>query len=219
MFFANLHNYIFNFTKFYNKYESCNYFIDKTAKISPTSIISNYVSIGKNSVIKDRVIIKKGAIIGNNVEIREGAIIGPEISEEVVKDNEFISLKHDSYVKIGDNSKIGVGTTIARGCLGKPTEIGSGSRICDHVFISHGVKIGDNTYIASGSNVSGSAKIGNNIWIGPSVTITNNITISDGASITIGSVVVQDVTKSSKVTGNFAVDHVRFMKDWIRKIK
>ena len=175
------------------------------------------VSIGRNSVIKDRVIIKEGTIIGNDVEFREGAIVD-QISDEVVKNNEFISLRHDSYVKIGDKSKIGVGTTIARGCLGKP-EIGSGSRICDHVFVSHGVKIGDNTYIASGSNISRSAKIGNNIRIGPSVTITNNITISDGASITIGSVVVQDVTKSSRVTGNFAIDHVKFMKSWIRKIK
>lgn len=54
--------------------------------------------------------------------------------------------------------------------------------------------------------------IGDNVWIGPGVTITNGIEVGNKASISIGSVVTKSVNDGSTVTGNFAIDHSKFIE-------
>jgi UDP-3-O-[3-hydroxymyristoyl] glucosamine N-acyltransferase len=114
---------------------------------------------------------------------------------------------------------MGVGTVIARGLFGLPTHIGERRRICDKVYIAHCGQVGNDNYIASGSNLSGSVTVGNELWIGPGILVTNGITISDNANVTLGAVVASNVKPGERVAGHFAIDHVKFMKDWIRKKK
>jgi UDP-3-O-[3-hydroxymyristoyl] glucosamine N-acyltransferase len=59
--------------------------------------------------------------------------------------------------------------------------------------------------------VLGSARIGDDVWIGPNATISNQVQIGDGAAVSLGSVVVRDVRSGQRVSGNFAVDHRRFL--------
>ena len=66
--------------------------------------------------------------------------------------------------------------------------------------------------------VAGSTTIGDDVWIGPGASISSEIVIGNGASVTIGSVVVRDVAPGQKVTGNFAVDHKKFIA-FMRKIR
>ncbi len=59
--------------------------------------------------------------------------------------------------------------------------------------------------------VAGSAKIGDDVWIGPSASVSSGVEIGDGASITLGSVVTKNVAPGQRVTGNFAIDHDKFI--------
>jgi acetyltransferase-like isoleucine patch superfamily enzyme len=49
------------------------------------------------------------------------------------------------------------------------------------------------------------------VWIGPNATIASEITIGDRANITLGAVVTRDVAADQHVTGNFAIDHKKFI--------
>ena len=215
--FVSLQNHLYTDTNFYKT--DSTYEIPSCCKIAPTAIVEDGVKMGRNCIIKDNVILKARTVLGDNVVVREGAIIGPEISEERIIENKYVALRHDSFVSIGSDTIVGVGTVIARGLFGLPTRIGERCRICDKVFIAHGCQVGNDSYIASGSNLSGSVTVGNKVWIGPGVLVTNGITIADHANVTLGAVVATNVKSGERVAGHFAMDHVKFMKKWIRDRK
>jgi UDP-3-O-[3-hydroxymyristoyl] glucosamine N-acyltransferase len=217
--FYKLHNYLYTKTNFYGKKILKDPVIPKSCNVSPSAIINNGVIMGENCVIKERCVIKSGTIMGDDVVIKEGAIVGAEITEIKMIGGKNISIKHDSNVIINDEVEIGINSIVSRGILGQSTIIGNGTRVCDQVFVSHRCQIGENSFIASGVNISGSSIIGDNVWIGPGAVISNGIKIEDGADITIGSVVVDKVSAGEKVTGNFAIPHMKFMLDWMRSKK
>jgi UDP-3-O-[3-hydroxymyristoyl] glucosamine N-acyltransferase len=59
--------------------------------------------------------------------------------------------------------------------------------------------------------LAGSVRLGNDVWIGPNSTISNGVTVGDGAKVSLGAVVTRDVPAGARVTGNFAVDHEKFL--------
>ncbi|OYV07782.1 MAG: UDP-3-O-acylglucosamine N-acyltransferase 2, partial [Methanosaeta sp. ASP1-2] len=52
----------------------------------------------------------------------------------------------------------------------------------------------------------------------PNATISNKLTVGEGAFITMGAVVTRNVLPHKKVSGNFALDHAKFM-DFIKSIR
>ncbi len=195
--------------------------ISKTAIISRNSMISsNNVEIGERTVIEDFVVIKENVTIGNDCIIRSGTVIGTE-GFEVYRDrknNQKIA-KHVGLVKIGDNVEIQANNTISKGLFkNRDTVIGEGVKTDNLVYIAHGARIGKNTRIAANAMVAGSVTIGEEVWIGPSVSVSSGVTVGEKAYITIGSVVTKDVLPGAKVTGNFAIDHEKFIQH-IRSIR
>jgi len=67
--------------------------------------------------------------------------------------------------------------------------------------------------IAGRSVISGNCSIGENVFLGVGAVISNRITIGDGARVSLGSVVTKDVPAGQTVTGNFAVDHRKFLSN------
>ena len=82
------------------------------------------------------------------------------------------------------------------------TEIGNNTLIDTLVQVAHNCKIGKNITITGGSNIGGSVKIEDNVMISPCSNLINNIKIGRGSHIGIGSVVIKDVDKNTKVFGN-----------------
>jgi len=66
--------------------------------------------------------------------------------------------------------------------------------------------------------ISGNVRVGNDVWIGPSAAISNGITIGDNCWVSLGSVVTKDVQAGSRVSGNFAIDHEKFIQ-FIKSIR
>lgn len=118
-------------------------------------------------------------------------------------------------ITVGDNTFIGVGTTIQAKNL---VEIG------DNVIIANGVLIVDNNNHPTDptSRLAMSAcddymtdelwtwkyaeskpiKIENNVWIGKNATVMKGVTVGEGSIIALGAIVTRDVPAYTIVAGN-----------------
>lgn len=195
--------------------------IGVSCDISPKSIISNHdVKIGNNVVIEENVIIRDGVEIGDNSIIRAGSVIGGEGFEFIRIGNESImQVVHGGKVKIGSNVELQYNVHIDKSVFKDDfTIIDDYTKMDNNIHIGHGVKIGKRCLFAAHAVIGGSTVIGNDCWIGVGSIISNNIRIGDECRINIGSVVTKDVQSKKSVSGNFAIDHSKFL-EFIKTIR
>ncbi|WP_417776495.1 hypothetical protein [Stutzerimonas xanthomarina] len=188
--------------------------ISETSEIHPSAVISNTgviieegVIIEPNATVLQDVIIKAGAVI------RAGAVLGVDGYEHKRTSKGILSVAHDGMVIIGKNVEIGVNCNIAKGFSYRDTIVGDETKIDALVHYAHGAQCGYRCMIVASAMVAGHVTIGDDVWVGPNSTISNRITIGSGAFVTLGSVVVQDVPAGGKVTGNFAIPHMKFIRN------
>lgn len=208
--FYELHNYLANNTDFYwtdfASDISDEAMIDSSAYVAPKN-----VRIGKGVIIEPRAVVLAHSIIGDNVILRAGCIIGAHGFEFKRLGGEILPIAHAGGVLLREKVEIQSNSNIGRSVFGGFTEIGAETKIDSFVHVGHNVRIGNRCLIAATTVVGGSTIIGDDVWIGPGSTITSEIRIGDGAHVTIGSVVTQNVEAGQRVTGNFAIDHDRFI--------
>lgn len=208
-----LHNYMFEhgYMNIVDKH-----YIHKTAQIAPTAIIEENVVIGENVVVGDYSIIKSQTIIGDNTYIGSHCIIGARGLNNTRIDNNFIYVHDAGGVKIGKNCEVLDASIIQKSIHMEMTSIGDNTKISVKVNIGHGSIIGERTLIAGSAQIAGYVSIGNDVWIGPSAVISHNLKISDNTEVKIGSVVIKNVKKDAVVSGNFAYDHNKNLKNYIK---
>ena len=214
--FYDVHNYLAK-SDFYSKPFDCK--IAGTSKIdSKACIAMRSVQIGERCEIESDVVILPNATIGDDVIIRAGSVIGTEGFQFVRLGTKVMRIAHAGGVRIGDRVEIQSNSCICKSIFGGFTEIGDDTKIDNLVHIAHGVTIGKRCFIVANSLIAGSAKIGDDVNIGASVTVAPQVVVGDRASVSIGSVVTKDVPSGKRVTGNFAIDHDKFIADLKRKI-
>lgn len=184
-----------------------------TAYISPVGVI-----IGKNCVIEPNVTIHSDVTIGDNVIVRAGSVIGSEGFEHKKTTRGVLSVTHNGQVIIHNNVEIGANSHIAKGFSYRATIIGESTKLDAFVHYAHGVQCGKECLIVAHAMIGGNVDIGNNVWIGPSAVITNRIVLEDNCFITLGAVVTRSVKKGETVTGNFAIPHQKFLKNFKRSL-
>ncbi len=179
------------------------------------SIAGNSVEIGDRVIIEDNVTIYDHVRIGNDCVIRSGAVIGGKaFTFAATKDNRILGMEDLGQVVIGDRVEIFSLAHITKGIL--PTDItyiGDDAKIDALVQIGHGSVIGERTLIAEGAVIAGNVRIGADSWVGVNATVSNRIRIGDHARVSLGSVVTKDVASGQTVTGNFAIDHMTFIRN------
>ena len=119
----------------------------------------------------------------NRARIMEGVTIWYPERLRIGKNvslNEFVYISAYGGVEIGDNCRIGKGTTIISS---------------DHVTERITIPIVDQGLIAS------KVCIASNVWIGANVTVLKGVSIGEGAIIAAGSVVTREVKPFSVVGG------------------
>ena len=159
--------------------------------------------IHENTVIQDDVRICSGTVVAGQsftaVQTEEGARF-------LVRDRGGVLLEEG--VEICSNCHI------ARGTLQNDmTILGAYTKLDAMVHIGHGTVIGKNTLIPAGATISGNCVIGDYVWIGVNATVSNRIQIGDRARISLGAVVTKDVPEEATVSGNFAINHQRFIQN------
>lgn len=69
------------------------------------------------------------------------------------------------------------------------------------------------------SLLGGRVQSGENAYFGPNCTVKNGLKIGKNAKISMGAVVTQDVADNETVTGNFAIEHSKFLKIFKKLLK
>ena len=187
--------------------------VHPTAKIDTRASISQYnVSIGENVVVEANVVIFPDVSIGANSIVRAGSILGSEGYEHKRTSKGILSIFHDGKLVIGEHVIIGATNIIDKGFSDRNTEVGDHTKCNSFVFIGHCAHIKKRCLVGVGAIVTGSSTIEDDVWIGPRATISNHVNVGSGARVTMGSVVTQNVEPGGHVTGNFAIDHEKFIK-------
>lgn len=193
--------------------------IDSSSEISPHAYISPVgVKIGKNCKIDPNVTILSDVTIGDNVVIRAGSVVGTDGFEHKKTAHGILSVAHNGEVIIHDNVKIGANSHVAKGFSYRSTVIGESTKLDAFVHYAHGVQCGKECLIVAHAMIGGNVDIGNNVWIGPSAVITNRIVLEDNCFVTLGAVVTRSVKNGETVTGNFAIPHQKFLKNFKRSL-
>lgn len=196
--------------------------IHPSANVSPDArlgkgvVIGPGASVGASAIGDDTVInagarILDGVTIGAHCHVYANAVIGGD-GFGFARDHDGTPVKFPQRgsILIGDRVEIGGCTCVDRGALSE-TVIADDVKIDNLVHIAHNVRIGRGTMIAANAVVAGSSVLGERVWVGPSATISNGLTVGDDASISLGAVVTRDVAPRARMTGNFAVEHERFL--------
>ncbi len=189
-----------------------NAFVSSSAKVSELAYIADFAYVGDNCEIGSGTIIEPNAVLlhgvktGKNCVIHSGAVLGCEGFGYERTETGIVKIPQTGGVKLGDNVEIGACTTIDRGTL-DDTEIGSGTKIDNHVQIGHNVKIGRDCIICSMSGIAGSSKIGNSVTISVQAGITDHITVGDNVIIAGRSGVTHDIPSGAIISGFPARNH------------
>ncbi len=209
--FFDIHNYISN--KPYYARERFKTVIGENCNISALSSISdNNIKIGNNVKIEEFVVIKENTIIGDNTIIRAGCVVGGQGYEFKTKDFGIMSVAHVGGVKIGRHVEIQYNTCVDRGVYPwDNTVIGDYCKIDNLVHIAHGVKLDRNVMVVANVGIGGRTVIGEGTWLGFAATVINGITVGKKARANIGSVVTKSIPNNVSVTGNFAIEHSKFI--------
>lgn len=189
--------------------------VKNTSEIHPTAFVEDHCYIGKN------VRVGPGAKILNNSYIEDGTIIGPNVvigSEGLEfrrqSDNRLLKITHVGGVYLGPEVEIMANSVVCKDVYFGYTKVGAGTKIGPLCDIGHRSKIGENCYIAGNTTVAGSAKIGNSVCLGPSTTISSEVCVGNNARVYLGSVVVKDVKPGQQVSGLFAMDHSKALREY-----
>ncbi len=190
--------------------------IGNNCSISPLAYISEKnVKIGNNVIIEPFVFIGEHVEIGDNCKIYNHATIGGRsFSYARVGEQDVTGLIDCGKVVLEDGVEIMSYSHLARGILPTDiTQVGKNSILDAQVHIGHGAKLKERVFVAAHALVGGNTVIGRDSWVGVGATISNRITIGTRCRVSIGSVVTKDVQDGMTVTGNFAVDHKRFISE------
>lgn len=177
------------------------------------------VSIAENCFFEPNITIYSKVAIGAGTYIGGNSNIGGEGFEIISTPVGNYAVPHRGKVVIGENVTIHGNVCVDKSVFpSRATVLDNGVSLDNHVHIAHGVQVGENTKIAASAMIAGNTTIGKNVYIGPSAVISNGITIGDNARISLGAVVTTDVPEGMTVTGNFAIEHAKFIEN-LRRIR
>ncbi|MDK2920217.1 MAG: hypothetical protein PWQ37_2950 [Candidatus Petromonas sp.] len=214
--FFQIHNMLAKTDFYWKKFDNQ---ISKTSYVSDKAIIGEHsIKIGDNCIIEPGVVIHPGTIIGDNVIIRSGSQVGTTGFQFTKVENDIIPVITAGRVIIRDNVEIQHNCCIDRGVLGGDTVLDYNVKLDNFVHIAHDDYIGERTFITAGVKLAGRVVIGKDCWLGVNATISNGINIGDNCRISLGSVVTKDVPSGTTVTGNFAIEHSKFI-EFIKSIR
>ncbi|WP_084683446.1 LbetaH domain-containing protein [Oceanicaulis alexandrii] len=176
------------------------------------------VKIGEGCVIHPNAVILPRSIIGAFCSIGPGAVVAGDAFEVNMTMSPRKIISQSGGVSLSDHVDIQSKTTIIRSTFGGFTEINSDTKIDCQVHVAHDCKIGSRVRIAACAALSGRVEIGDDSFIGPNTAISNGVKVGSSSQVTIGAVVTKDVPNNCTVSGNFAVDHEKWLA-FVRSVR
>lgn len=190
------------------------HFVSPQAHIHPSAVLAEHVHIADGVVIGPYAVIGENTVIGPETFVGSQSVIGEDGLYGRRLEGRKTHVRHFGGVRIGSGCRIGAQSVVARAVYhDEYTSIG------DEVFLAFQVTIGHDCVLESGSDISSHATLGGrthmekNCWVGIGANISNTRHIGEGASIMMGAALIDDVPAGGKVSGNFAISHVKNLKN------
>ena len=187
--------------------------IDPTATVHEGAHIAPFdVVIGPGSVVSPGAVIRERTVIGAHCFVGPGTAIGTEAFELQMSQSPLRILPQAGGVRLEDHVEILANSVIVRATFGGFTRLGEETKIDNLVHVAHDCDIGRRVRIVASTNLGGRVTIGDDAYVGPGSTVSNGLSIGEGAAVTLGSVVIRGVPARERVSGNFAVQHHRWLR-------
>jgi len=208
--FADAQRYLIASTEFYGADVPTT--ISPGATVHPAAIVaSSNVQVAAGCVIEAGAVVLERTTLEAGAVIRAGAVVGAEGFHPVPHDAGTMNLPHGGGVRIGPGVQVLSNAVVCRAVFHTRTSIGARTVVGPLAYIAHGVQVGADCRLAASARVAGSSVVGERVYIGPNAVISNGVRVDDDARVSIGAVVIRDVPAGQTVTGNFAVEHGRFL--------
>lgn len=186
--------------------------IAASAKVHPRAYVAEQnVRIGERCVIEPHATILERAILEDDVVVRAGVVVAGEGFQFAQVDGKLLPVVHVGGVRLERGVELQASSCVDRAIFGGFTVVGEETKTDNMVHIAHNCRLGKRNRLAAGAMLAGSVVSGDEVWFGPMCAISDGVKIGAGASITIGAVVTRDVAAGARVSGNFAIDHHRFL--------
>ena len=186
--------------------------IAKSARVHPRAFVAERnVRIGERCVIDPNVTIFEGTVLADDVIVRAGTVLGGEGFQFASVGDELIPVAHVGGVRLERRSEVQHNTVIDRALFGGFTVVGEDTKIDNLVHIAHNVQLGRRNRVVAGAMIAGSVVSGDDVWFGPMCSVSDGLRVGARAAVSLGAVVTRDGPAGARVTGNFAIEHGRFI--------
>jgi UDP-3-O-[3-hydroxymyristoyl] glucosamine N-acyltransferase len=210
--FVELHNHLATATGFYGAPAPSR--IDPSAVIHPRAHVDQRgVTVGPRCRVDAGAALLEGAELAEDVHILAGAVIGGAGFQTEHFADAVLDMRHAGRVHIGARSQVLCNAVVARAVFDQATSIGADCRIGHNACVSHNCRVGARCLVGHGAVIAGNTVLGEGVRIGPGAVCIDRLVIGDGAIISAGAVVIRPVAAGQRVSGNFAVDHGRRMRE------
>lgn len=162
--------------------------------------------IGCDSILHAHSVVRERVKIGDRVILHDGSVIGGDGFGNYMDNGQWRKIPHIGTVEIGDDSEIGVNSTVDRARFGK-TVVGKGVKIDNLVMLGHNVRVGDHSAMAAQVGISGSTSIGKYVMLGGQAGLAGHLEVGDGAIVGAQAGVSKNVPPKTFVTGYPAMPH------------
>ena len=156
--------------------------------VGPYAVISSHAKIGDGSRIAAHAVILGRTTVGQNCSVHAMAVVGDVPQDTAYEDG------IESYVEIGDRTRIREGVVIHRGTsAGSSTRVGNDCLLMNHSHLAHNVVLHDCVAMAGSVQVAGYVEIGDGAFIGGAAAVHQFVKIGRLAMVGGGMMVAQDI--------------------------
>ncbi|MFN8581912.1 MAG: hypothetical protein U0163_13180 [Gemmatimonadaceae bacterium] len=122
-------------------------------RIGPYALVGERCTIGDRSVLEARAVLERNVRLGSDVTVGIGSVLGGDPQDLKFKGE-------DTWVEIGDGSRIREYTTINRGTAQSyKTTVGKHCFLMSYVHLAHDCHVGDGVIISNGTQLAGHVTI------------------------------------------------------------
>jgi len=185
--------------------------IAEAVEIGPNALIYAGVRIGSRVRIGANFVAHYNAVIGSDgfsfVTPEPGAIEAAKASHastNAANAQSYQRIASNGSVTIGDNVEIGASSTVDKGTVAD-TQIGSGSKMDNHVQVGHNVRIGRDCLLCAHVAVAGSAVLGDRVVLGGQAGVADHVTLGVGVIAGGASAILSNVPAGRVVMGYPAI--------------
>lgn len=186
--------------------------IHPTAKIHASAVIAERdVVIGQNAVVGPTSVVLERTILEESSRLGVGVVAGLDAFEifDGVSPRRILTQAGGVWLEPG--ATVLAHCTLVRATFGGFTRLARGAMVDVLIHVAHDVIIGENATIVACAEISGRCEIGEGAYVGPNACIRNGVNVGRNATVSMGSVVTRDVPDDTTVTGNFAVEHDKWL--------